>query len=319
MANYNKPVGLAVAQIVDLATIDASSYNVGTQAWVVSSGSNGAAWSLVFSTATVDHTTVEAVLNEPLRRWIPGGTGVALPVSIANGGTSATTAAAALIALGAQGQVVAPWFAARKAEVTALLPTVTDAVLVDDFWTPVLNFTVSAVNSGTIALGGSTLSLQSGATASSNETITSIGGSTYKPIPLQNATQFAVAVRVTKIANTATCDNKIIGITDGISSVIEVGIIGATSTTNYSIKIGTGAAVDTGLPQSPAGIYDDLTLYCDGTNYYARVNGVSSGGQSVSTAAATASLIQIAAANGATAANAGFKLDKLMFMAPAAS
>lgn len=219
-------------------------------------------------------------------------------------------------ALGGGSATEDAWFSTTAARISTLVATLTNVVQKDDLFNKNTNWDSTVAGSGTVTNGGiSALDLQNGTTAASNAVLTAKGS--FNSNPNLRTTKSAFAVRIKKIANIATSDHRI-GWSDGANPVF-FGIQGATSQLTYSIKVGTGAIVDTLGVQSTTD-YDTVILVCDGTNYFIDLNGaiVAASVQAVGTAPAAAGTAQILVTHNATA-NDGLRIDKTMIVGEQAS
>lgn len=121
-------------------------------------------------------------------------------------------------------------------------------------------------------------------------------------------TKYGLWIRCRPIAITATAGAPIANITDEATADSYVGFVGATSTTNFSSKIGAAAAQDTGVALGAPGTIHDIYWINDGTNIKSYFNDSASAATSGAslTAANAAGHWQANGNNGATAANCGF-------------
>lgn len=216
------------------------------------------------------------------------------------------------------------WGIQVLAGVLGVVPTLTDVVMSSECGLIKPQWDTALVSStGTITNAPSALLFQSGATAGGS--IAAVPATSEKPITNMQTQKYAIACRVTKIANVAASDHRIANVADNATGNVAVGITGATSLTNYVLKSGALGSIDTGFAQGAPGTYDTLVLVNDGTTFrsYIGLNGAAPVA-SVTMPAATA--IGTAAGfpspfvtNGATAANSGFKMDKFMFIQEAAT
>lgn len=215
--------------------------------------------------------------------------------------------------------ILAPWFAAQLAVIQAKVSTLTDIIVQDEAGRLSPNWQTSSLLNGTALPGISTVDLQTTATASSTIGLVPTGNSTTgdKYIPNLRTNKYAIAARVTKIANTVTCDTRMINAADNATGNSQIGIVGATSQVNYTFRTSGVSIADLGVAQSAAGTYDTLILIADGTNIFAFVGlgtatPVQVGSQAQVGMPNAAGFQNFFASNGATAANAGFKYDKVM-------
>ncbi len=189
------------------------------------------------------------------------------------------------------------WFSTTLLRIQSLVPTLTDVVVADDMGVPAVYWDPAVLNSGTLTVTvpsaidmQSTTSLQgfSILTLHDHGTVTGLN----KGIANMRTQKWAMAVQVTKIATIATSNNQICHLTDGVGTSVPIlGILGATSTTNYSVKCGSAAAVDTTVAQSAAGTYDTLIQCSDGTNLISDINYTAPGaGSSIAISTEQASL-----------------------------
>jgi len=128
--------------------------------------------------------------------------------------------------------------------------------------------------------------------------------STFAPLVANvRTTPFAVAMRGIVRAVNNTCQLIMCNMTDEVATDCWLGVDGATSQLSFSLKIGAGAAVNTGIPIGTLGITEhDLIIISDGTTLSAYIDlapvavasGLSSG------AANTAGHTNSYAINGAT-------------------
>lgn len=223
---------------------------------------------------------------------------------------------------GSIGAASGAWFAQQQVFITSLLPSVNTPVIAHEMQSVAPDFGVTEASTATSrSLGseGGVIRVQSGATAGSSTTLRTIDGTAASPaqqVSNLRTSVYAIAVRAKKVAVNATCDLRILQMGDEATTDVRVGIAGATSQTNYIIKVGAGGAVDTGVIQSAT--YDDLVLTADGTNFRLYVNGVLASTQAQVGVGAVGGHFFAFCANGGTASNAGFDLDKLLIMTTAA-
>ncbi len=120
---------LNVGAAADLALLDVSGLTLGTRVYVTTLDTF---FALKVSSASVDHTTVEAVAGWSTGyRWVSDG--VTFPVSVAHGGTGAVTASAGLDALTAQGADVASATSTPIGAATGKFVNVTGTVTITSF------------------------------------------------------------------------------------------------------------------------------------------------------------------------------------------
>lgn len=177
-----------------------------------------------------------------------------------------------------------------------------------------------AVNQKTNLSNGQ-LQVQSGATANSFRVVRAKGGvatpaTTF--VPNVRTTHFAVYTRVRVEATTATCTLQCCELADEATFDCVLGVLGATSTTNFVLKVGAAAAIDTGKAFGSS--FHDLVLWNDGTNINAYVDPLTSSAAVAQVAASNAGAVGghwfANAQNGATAANAEFTLDTAAVFTP---
>lgn len=221
------------------------------------------------------------------------------------------------------GGIQAAWFATTLARIQAYDATLTDIAFFDECAGPKTQYWADASSgTGTVSsVVSSAFDIQSGATSGGAAVLNYIGATPTKIIPNLRTSHYAMAMRVTNIATIATAQNYMT-MSDGVGTGIpKLGILGATSTTNYTVKCGTTAAVDTGVAQSAVGTYDTLIMVCDGTNMKIDINGAAPGagasqaiGASIVTSQGYPALAAVTGAN----ANTGIRVDKvLVVIAPA--
>ena len=100
------------------------------------------------------------------------------------------------------------------------------------------------------------------------------GASTFAPLVANcRTTPFAVAMRGIVRAVNNTCQLIMANMTDESTADAFLGVVGATSQTNFSLKIGAGAAVDTGVAIGTLGVTEhDLIIISDGTTLSAYID-----------------------------------------------
>lgn len=228
---------------------------------------------------------------------------VAIPAASSSGGSGSSTQAA--------------WFASTLARIQTYDATLTDVVVAEEMGVTGIWPTV-VVNNGTVTGAGSALDLQSGTTS---------GGLALLQTSLNITTNirtghWAVAFRMTKIATIATSQNYAT-ISDGVGvGTPKLGMFGATSTTNYTVKCGTAAAIDTTVAQSAVGTYDTLIMLGDGTNMKIDINGAAPGAgasQAIGTLIVAAGGVASFVATQTAVANSGIRIDKSMVVVPVAA
>lgn len=120
----------------------------------------------------------------------------------------------------------------------------------------------------------------SGTTANSfqalrNRTLANAGAASTADNLVANCrtSHYAVATRCVVNTVNATCTLAIANMTDAATADAYLGVVGATSQTNFSLKIGAAAAVDTGVAIGTlASSEHDLVMICDGTNIRAYID-----------------------------------------------
>jgi hypothetical protein len=122
---------------------------------------------------------------------------------------------------------------------------------------------------------------------------------------------WALATRVIVQAVNATCSLYGLNMTDEATTDDILGVLGATSQTNFTLKIGTAAAQDTGVAIGALGAVEhDLIAVCDGTTLSAYIDlataAVASGASN--TGPNAAGHFSSLGANGATASNASMDI-----------
>lgn len=172
-----------------------------------------------------------------------------------------------------------------------------------------------------VRLSGSTnvaIRTSSGTTANSfqrmhNNNLPIVAGATIANTLVSNGrtSLYAVATQVIIQAVNNTCDLTCCNMADEATADAYLGVTGATSQTNFSLKIGAAAAIDTGVAIATVGTTPhDLIMIADGTNINAYIDfattSVGTGLQN--TAANAACLVNSYAFNGATASNVSYDL-----------
>jgi hypothetical protein len=209
-----------------------------------------------------------------------------------------------------------PWFASMRALAVNLDATMTDVAFSSEMGTIGASGLVSAVaGTGTVTFPPSAVDFQSGATAGATAQAQPTPN-TERPIASMRGGKWLICARITKIANMATSDERMVGVGDNATTNAHLGIEGATSTTNYVTYIG-GTPTNTTIAQSAAGTYDNLCLFNDTTNITAYIGTadatptINLASQKASTTVGSApGFWHIYVGNGGTAANTGFRVDK---------
>lgn len=172
-----------------------------------------------------------------------------------------------------------------------------------------------------VALASGLLALKvfSGAGASSFQQVSApktkavSGGASVIDNPIANGrtTPFLMACRTIVDAVNVTDSSPILNATDQATADSFLGVVGATSQLNFSMKIGAAAAVDTGVAIGTLGTTEhDLVVWNDGTNYrgYVDLNTTASATTLSVNAANAACHLTTYAFNQATASNVGHRL-----------
>jgi hypothetical protein len=216
------------------------------------------------------------------------------------------------------GTPASQWFTTTYATIVGLLPLANTPVFVHEMESvnPRFSATVGGLSSvGSTGTAGGVIRVQTGATGGATATMRTIDSTATLPanqVANLRTDVYAVAVRAKKFLVNNSCDLRILQMGDEATTDIRVGINGAASQTTYNFKVGAGASTDTGVTQSST--YDDLVLTADGTILRLYINGVLSGAQVQSGVGAVGGHYFAFAANGGTASNVGFDIDKLLIM-----
>lgn len=189
----------------------------------------------------------------------------------------------------------------------------------------------TAVSTGTVVqVAGVGFEFSSGVTAGGNRTCRNrdgeaAGGAAANLVANARTSKWAVLIRGRVIATTVDCILRMANMTgEAANEDSFIGVVGP-AVTNWSIKVGAGAAQDTGVA-FPAGgaaaAWTNLLLFCNGTNISAwNVDaGVQIGSNILSSGAVNAAAhVAALAYNGATSAAAGFQTsDWACIVAPPA-
>lgn len=190
----------------------------------------------------------------------------------------------------------------------------------------------AASGTGTVVqVAGVGFEWSSGATAGGNRIARNkdgeaAGGAAANFVANARTSPAAVIGRIRVIDVTADCILRILNLTaEGANEDSFFGVTGATSTVNWSIKVGAGAAVDTGVAFPTGGAaaaWTNVAFISDGTNWRAwNVDtGVQIGADYLSVGGVNgAAHVAALAFNGATNATAGFQAsDWACIVVPAA-
>lgn len=212
-----------------------------------------------------------------------------------------------------------PWAAKVAAFVQSKVPTLTNSV----FRSPCMGFSVeveraAASGTGDVATlateNGGVWDVKSGATASSfrivrNRDGAAAAGSQANLVSNIKTAKWAIGARVfiKTVLSTSTLD--VLRMTDEATSEVTFGMLGATSTSFWSIVVGSASAVSLGI--APIAGWQTVVTIADGANVtaYDVDNGQIGTPQSMSTAPTVVGHTLMFAANGTTASNTDFWVD----------
>lgn len=219
-----------------------------------------------------------------------------------------------------------PWFNNIADFAQGRVPSLITAMLADDCWTTTIQTELgvasgSGVVSQVTTKPGGVIRVASGTTANSFQLLRNKGALTTPMTPNIRTAKWAAFGRVLFVQTAATFNLICVSISDAATADTFVGAVQTASGVNYAFKIGTAAAIDSGVPFDTVS-WKTLGLIADGTTVSAFL-GDSNGenmvqlgtSQSQLTCPNTQGQLSSYAMNLGTAANVSFDIDKILILA----